>query len=114
MKLAAVDFDDTLCRPVKGQGYGWGCGDPVEGAVRGMHDLVKMGYAIVIWTCRDDTGPIIPWLQANGFPEVLGVNIDPIDYGSSPKIVADVYIDDRAAGWQGWRKAIQWIRNRGV
>jgi hypothetical protein len=108
-KIAAVDFDDTLCK--RG---GKTDGEPVEGSRKGMEWLRENGYFIVIWTCSNKSDEeILDWLAHHGYPEVDGINKELTQWKThSPKIVATVYIDDRAAGWSGWSKAIKWLKEQ--
>lgn len=110
-KIAAVDFDDTLRR--RG---GVKDGERVEGSRKGMWWLHENGYAIVIWTCSDlPDAQILNWLEEKGYPPVAGINGGLTDWDArvaSPKIVAHVYIDDRAAMWQGWSACIKWLAAR--
>ena len=110
-RIAAVDFDDTLRR--RG---GKSEGERVSGSKRGMWWLYDHDYAIIIWTCSDwsDT-QILDWLMHKGYPPVAAINrgLTPWDeYSSSPKVVAHVYIDDRAAMWQGWNACIAWLERQ--
>jgi hypothetical protein len=104
-KIAAVDFDGTL-RSYKG--------DPVDGSKRGMRWLDENGYDIVIWTCSDRSDQeIMDWLSKHGYPKPRAINQEVSGWQThSPKIVAQVYIDDRGIGWQGWRSAIRSLEYR--
>lgn len=108
-KIAAVDFDDTLRR--RG---GLHEGERVEGSRKGMWWLHDNGYAIVIWSCSNwPNSAIFEWLEQNGYPEPHAINAELTNWEThSPKIVAHVYIDDRAAMWSGWSACIKWLKNR--
>jgi len=106
-KIAAIDFDDTL--RIRGGKHD---GEPVEGSRKGMEWLDDNGYFLVIWTCsnKSDT-EILTWLAQHGYPEVHGINKELTEWKThSPKIVATLYVDDRAGMWEGWSKLIKWLK----
>lgn len=100
-----VDFDGTLCD------FAYpGIGPVKPGAKEALELFRKLGYRIVIWTCRtchyhydifggDPAQPTMErqfviemkeWLDKNEIP------YDEIDDGSRGKLHADFYIDDKA------------------
>lgn len=111
--IVAIDFDGTLAEYDGWRGKGV-FGQPVKGAVTSCWALAEMGCTLVVWTCRHrEELAIHKWLVDNGFPRFHGVNCDVSGLPDrSPKIVADVYVDDRAVGWQGWYHAVGWIAKR--
>jgi hypothetical protein len=99
-----VDFDGTLCD------FAYpGIGSPKPGAKEALAAFRKMGYRVVIWTCRtchyhydifggDPNQPTLErpfviemkeWLDRHGF------EYDEIDDGSRGKLHAALYIDDK-------------------
>lgn len=88
--IIAIDFDDTLC-------------DANNNAVPSSFDWLRKyqqaGVKLILWTCRGGK-----WLEeAVDFCLDRGIVFWEINKNSqmvfgSPKIVADIYIDDRAFG----------------
>lgn len=102
-KYVAIDFDNTItkedCYPE--------LGTPKPYAIATINKMIDQGYEIAIWTSRgsEENNPLImkqlsEWglntdkvIINEHFPYFLGA------YDSrSPKIYADVYIDDKAYG----------------
>lgn len=102
-KVIAVDFDGTLCK------YGFpGIGDQEPNHVKLMMTLIEMrsqGHKLILWTNRGDNeeykslSDAVTWCKERGL-EFDAVNENLPDQiklsGYSPKIMADVYIDDKA------------------
>lgn len=104
-KRIAVDFDGTLCE----QQFP-GIGNPRDGAREALAAFRRMGYKVVIWSCRachwdydvyggDPSQPVlerqvvkdmVAWLDEQG------IEYDEIDDGSKGKPSAEYYIDDKA------------------
>lgn len=93
--VIAVDLDGTLAEydGWKGEDH---IGAPRLLARESMQKLKQAGYKIIIWTVRGNTQRVEGWLRQNLIP------YDHINYnnkqprGSSGKVAADIYIDDRA------------------
>lgn len=106
--VIAVDFDGTI-------GTG---GYPditklkvLPHCVETLKQLVSNGYKLVLWTCRSDNPEninqryledAVNWFKENEI-ELSGINECPKEYDpfgekkhKSPKIYADIYLDDRA------------------
>lgn len=89
----AVDFDGTLCVnkfPL--------IGAPIQSSIDMVKDAHSRDICIIIWTCRDGVyiDKMKTWLKDNGVPYDY-INENPeCDFTKSPKIYADLYIDDRA------------------
>jgi hypothetical protein len=103
-KRIAVDFDGTLCDNKYPE-----IGSPKTGAKAALVTLRRLGYQIIIWTCRtchwdydvyggnpaqptlerDRVKEMVAWLDKHGF------EYDLIDDGSKGKPSADFYIDDK-------------------
>ena len=92
--IIAIDFDGTVvdnCWPR--------IGEEVPGAVDALMALVVAGHDLVLWTCRCDA-PLedaVAWFADRGIP-LAGVNESPRGVGISPKLSADLYIDDKCLG----------------
>jgi hypothetical protein len=92
----AVDFDGTCVKhryPM--------VGEDVDGAVSVLKELVRKGHKIILYTTRsgDTLDDAISWFIDNDI-ELWGINRNPEQYGwsSSPKVFANLYIDDAALG----------------
>lgn len=93
MKIA-VDFDGTLAvdRFPK-------IGPPVKLAIETCQELQKQGHKVYLWTCRSDEylKQAVQWAAQYGLL-FDGINCQIDSRFSSPKMNADLFIDDRAAG----------------
>jgi len=100
--IIAVDFDGTIVRHEFP-----GIGRELDGALATMHDLKKAGHEIVIWTCRcgETLAEMVEWFRENDFcPSAINSNAVPVVGFAVPKILANVYIDDRNfGGFPGWQ-----------
>ena len=114
MKYVAVDFDGTLCEhrfPKIGLVY------PEHFRV---HELIRLharrGCRIILWTCREDIPEgdfltqAVNWCKEHNIP-IDYVNENPeCNFGYPEKvrkIVADIYIDDKAHNPFGYDKELQ-------
>ena len=99
----AVDFDGTICEHDFPD-----IGKEMPNAIRTLMDLQNTGHLIIIWTCRcyPYLTPMIEWLGLRGFkPDGVNCNAYNTPLFAYPKILADVYIDDRnLGGFPGWDK----------
>lgn len=93
--VIAVDFDGTCVThdyPYIGSDIG---------AVPVLRELVDAGYRLVLNTMRSGKleKEAVAWFKSNNIP-LYGVNINPDQksWTASPKVYADLYIDDGALG----------------
>lgn len=88
----AVDFDGVLHNPVD-RDTGRRMGKPFPGALQAMRELHQMGAKIIVHTVRANTDKkhVEEWLLYFGFPF----------WTVEPKLLADVYVDDRALRFEG-------------
>ena len=96
--VIAIDFDGTCVAhefPKVGKDIG---------AVPVLKELVEKGHKIILYTMRShpDKNTLqdaINWFKENGIP-LWGINENPKqkEWTSSPKIFANIYIDDAALG----------------
>ena len=84
-RVVAVDFDGVLMLNE----------EPVEGARGALKELVKRGYRIVVFTARPELLPVVNWLGAYGFGDV-------VSSVTNGKPAADLYIDDNAVQFVNW------------
>lgn len=91
----AVDLDGTIC-----EYSGWEgeevFGDVRPGAREALGELRRQGWRIIVFTTRGDQRKVSEYLESEGVP-YDHVNYNPDQpQGSSGKIIADRYVDDRA------------------
>jgi hypothetical protein len=102
--IIAVDFDGTI---VDDQFPA--IGDLKPNAKEVLLLWKKLGYKLILWTCRNDTDPANngrkPLSEAVGTLENWGIRFDAVNanvpglgFCPAPKIYADVYVDDRSVG----------------
>lgn len=93
----AIDFDNTCVSQIKHPAVG----PDVPEAVETMKDLIKAGHKMFLWTVRSDDALelAVEWFERNGI-ELAGINKKKGQrhYSTSPKIDADVFLDDKAFG----------------
>ena len=94
--VIAVDFDGTCVE----HNYP-AIGMDVEGAVEGLRELNKHGHRIILNTMRSGLRleAAVRWFRDRKI-ELWAVNRNPEQeqWTSSPKVYADIYIDDSALG----------------
>jgi hypothetical protein len=93
--IIAIDFDGTCVKhayPLVGEDIGAG---------RILRDLVDNGHKLILWTMRsgETLAEAVKWFESEGIP-LYGVNSNPtqINWTKSPKVYAELYIDDGALG----------------
>lgn len=104
--IFAVDFDGTIVEHKFPE-----IGEELEGATETLNMLQKQGNSIIIWTCRREPylSPMSKWFKQRNFvPDAVNSNLWFIPGFAMPKILADVYIDDRNfppfSGWADVRE----------
>lgn len=101
----AVDFDGVIVSydGWKGEGV---FGSPMPGVQVAMKILRSLGALIIIFTTRSEVDAIAEYCQGNGI-EYDFINRNPYQpAGLSGKIMADVYLDDRALRFDNWNDAL--------
>lgn len=93
--IIAIDFDGTCVTndfPEIGKDIG---------AVPVLKELAEKGHRLILLTNRADStlSDAVGWFRRNGIP-LYGINHNPQQYrfSKSPKIYANLYIDDTALG----------------
>lgn len=96
-KVIAVDFDGTLCMNK------WpDIGAPYLDLINRLKELRRDGHKVILWTCRERMRLVeaVAWCSGYGlFFDAVNDNIkEYIDHfgSNSRKILADIYIDDKA------------------
>ena len=92
--IVAVDFDGTLSLDAQYPNIGR-FNTPLYEALMKLRGI---GWSIVLWTCREgkELKEAVEWCKMNGL-EFDAINENPSHVPfKSRKVVADMYIDDRA------------------
>lgn len=99
--IIAVDFDNTLVTTDE-----QGVMSPVVGAAEVLQILEKEGWYIIINTCRGEKSDVSAALDFFNIPHHQVNAQSPFaPSGVSNKVMADVYVDDRALRFDGdWYK----------
>ncbi len=114
--IVAIDFDGTCVTHEYPH-----VGKDVEGAVPVLRELVGEGHKLILYTMRDGKllDAALEWFRKRDIPLYdVNRNRRQTEWTTSPKIHADVYIDDNALGCplkyeEGVRKPyVDWERAR--
>ena len=95
--IYAVDFDGTLCESVFP-----GIGEPNIALITHLIKRRKQGNKIILWTCRvgERLQEAVDWCRGYGLEfDAVNENLPEMVEkwgGDTRKILADVYIDDKA------------------
>ena len=91
-----IDFDGTMVEHKYPK-----LGEPIDEALEVVHDLMKAGHKIILYTMRSREGlaEAVEYLEEEGV-ELYGVNDNKTQHywTKSPKIFCNIYIDDAALG----------------
>lgn len=93
VNVIGVDFDGVIHEANDGWKDGTIYGKVMPESIRVINKFIHKGYEVVVCTARDDIGPVIKWLDNNGFPKVRVTN---------KKIPCLAMIDDRAIRFTNW------------
>jgi hypothetical protein len=92
----AIDFDGTICYHEFPR-----IGEPLPNAIESIKKLRQLGHHLILYTMRSGRylDEAVEWLANYGivFDEV-NANVSQKRWTTSPKIHADVYIDDCSIG----------------
>ena len=121
--IIAIDFDGTCVEHEYPS-----VGMDVEGAVETLRALNNKGHKLILFTMRsgDKLDKAVKWFKDRNI-ELWAVNENPEQkqWTESPKVFADVYIDDAALGCPimfidgvrrpviNWRKVREWLEYHG-
>ena len=106
----AIDFDGVITdRGVSIEGE---FGKITDGTRKALSKLKELGVKIIIFTAREDKNNVEKFLNENNIPyDEINENVD-ID-NLSEKVVADVYVDDRAFRFEGnWNRVIDFVLDK--
>ena len=120
--IIALDFDGTMVThdyPIVGR--------EIPECVNVLTELLEQGHQFVLNTMRSDgrqdgTNPLtdaVNWFNERNIP-LVGINENPTqkNWTSSPKVYAELYIDDAALGtplqyWDNYgRPCVDWVKVR--
>ena len=94
--IICIDFDGTVVDHM----FPF-IGEPAPHAINTLHDLVKAGHKLILFTMRSGypLGKAIYWFGVNQI-ELWGIQYDPEQHSwsQSNKCYAELYIDDAAFG----------------
>lgn len=104
--IIAIDFDGTIAKTTYPEIV-----DPLPGAFQTIEQLFYCGHKLILWTLREDDYLTMAkgWLKEKNVLKFFylinnNCSLQVEKWKSDPrKIAADVYIDDRAIGWTGWK-----------
>jgi 2'-5' RNA ligase len=96
--VVAVDLDGTLS--ADGEYDERKIGAPRTGMVEAVRALKEAGCGVVIYTCRDSDSLVATWCDEHGVP-FDAINANPWSDGGSGKMMADLYLDNRAVNAAG-------------
>ena len=102
MKTICIDFDGVLHDYSKGwQGVDV-FSSAIDGASEGTHTLKEAGWTIIVFTTRNDTPALRKWLADNDIAfDYINYNPNQPVGSEKGKLIADVYLDDRALCFRG-------------
>lgn len=108
-KTICIDFDGVIHDYSKGYEGKNVFGEMIKGADTATKVLKKKGWTIIIFTTRPDSDALRKWLKDHDVTfDYINENPDqPGDSGDKSKLIADIYLDDRAICFRGqWDWAI--------
>lgn len=96
--IIAIDFDGTIAKWAKFPDIG----EPVPLALETIREMQEvLDFKIILYTvrCSEALAKACEWLEGHGI-DLHGVNVRPgqTEYSLSPKIDAELFIDDKAFG----------------
>jgi len=112
-KTVAIDADGTILNYDGWKGVG-NFGEPLPGAREAIKELKQSGYSIIIFTTRgSDSDDLRRWLIKYDIPfDGLNQNLPTAPKNiSDKKVIATVYIDDRAIPFEGsWKGMVEKVK----
>jgi hypothetical protein len=119
MRTVALDFDGVIHRYSRGWDNGLAYDMPMDGTSEAMSKLHRMGFCIVVHTCREPE-QVAVWF-AEHLPEFRVQIMKPDEkFWNSPDMIgvtntkpaAFAYIDDRGIHFKSWKRALQTLALR--
>lgn len=112
MKTVCIDIDGTISQYTE-----WvdskTFGEVLPHCAETIHHLKADGWFVIIYTTRADKAEITKFLEENNVPfDAINENPNQPDNAKGGKLIADVYVDDRAIQFDGdWERAYEKITN---
>lgn len=95
----AIDLDGTLAS--EDGGFSDEIGDPRPNARQVVEIFKSQGFKVIVWTCRGDEPAVKKWFDLHDIPyDEINSNSDQPN-GTSPKVMADVYLDNKGVDASG-------------
>ncbi len=106
-KTVCVDLDGTIIHYEEWKGEDH-FGSPICGAKEAIEAMKAWGWKIIIFTTRGDSEKIANFLKSSNIPfDEINSNQDQPKNAKGGKVLADIYIDDRAITFDGdWKKIL--------
>ena len=100
--IIAIDFDGTIVEHAFPE-----IGEAIDGAFDALLFLKSQGHQLILWTCRNDNDPAlngrkvlseaVEFCRERGLEfDAVNANVPGLGFNPTPKVYADIYIDDRA------------------
>lgn len=107
-KTIAIDFDGVLADYSNGWQGDDVFGEVVDGASAATEVLKNDGWRIIIFTTRKVSDKLKEWLKDNKISyDYINENPDQPE-SASGKVIADIYLDDRAVTFRGdWKWTVR-------
>jgi len=96
--VVAVDLDGTLTKDDYFDDKE--IGKPRMGMVQAIRAMKEAGCYVIIYTCRDADSLVAAWCDDHGVP-FDAINENPFGVQNSGKMMADLYLDNRAVNAEG-------------
>lgn len=93
--VIAFDLDGTLAEYEVGVYIDDKIGAPKQGMVEIVRNCKAAGLGVVVYTCRDNDAMVSAWLKEHAIPWDA-INMNPWAPSTGAKMMADVYVDDKA------------------
>ena len=109
--VIAVDFDGTLCQTLFPKILKQT--EKQKKLLKNLKKLKKNGHKLILWTCRGNNKKYPALKEAINWCKKKGLIFDTVNRnvkgqkkisGYSPKIIADIYIDDKCVNIKNWKK----------
>lgn len=104
-KTICIDFDGVIHDYSRGYQGKDVFDKAIDGASNGTKVLKENGWRIIIYTTRPNTQKLRDWLKENDIAyDYINESPDQPEESSGCKLIADVYLDDRAVNFRGnWK-----------
>ena len=102
VKTICIDFDGVLSDYSEGYQGKDVFGDMIKGADSATQILKEKGWTVIVYTTRPVTKALKKWLDDNNISyDYINENPDQPEESKGSKLMADIYLDDRAMRFDG-------------